>query len=93
MSRLYLDKCRALGIDIIHVHKGPTIHPLNSDAFDVRDVDVVATDFPGPEFIVDHCGIPRIDDFCWIALQEPNVYGGLALVAVIIQARPRYFAR
>lgn len=89
---LYLEKCRQLGIDIIHIHKGPTIHPLNIDAFDVRDVDDVATAFPDLRFVIDHCGIPRIDDFCWIANQEPNVYGGLAVVSAFIHRRPRYFA-
>ena len=88
----YLEKCRQLGIDIIHVHKGPTIHPLNSDAFDVRDVDEVATNFPDLKFVIDHCGIPRIDDFCWIALQEPNVFGGLSVVNGFIHMRPKYFA-
>ena len=88
----YLEKCRALGIDIVHVHKGPTIHPLSADAFDVRDIDDVATAFPDLKFVVDHCGIPRIDDFCWIANQEPNVYGGLAVVSAFVWRRPKYFA-
>ncbi len=26
---------------------------------------------------IDRCGLPRLDDFCCIAAQEPNVYGGL----------------
>jgi len=82
-----------LGIKNIHVHKGPTIHPLNLDAFDVRDVDYVATAFPSLTFVVDHCGMPRIDDFCWIAAQEPNVYGGLALIPSFIHRRPKYFAQ
>lgn len=89
----FMEKCIALGIRNVHIHKGPTIHPLNLDAFDVRDVDYVATDFPSLNFIVDHCGMPRIDDFCWIATQEPNVYGGLALIPSFIHARPQYFAR
>jgi len=89
----YLEKCRALGITNIHVHKGPTTHPLDYDAFDVRDVDRVATMYPDLNFIVDHCGMPRIDDFCFIAGQEPNVYGGLALVTSFIHARPKYFTR
>ena len=88
----YMELCRKLGIRNIHVHKGPTIHPLNLDAFDVRDVDYVATAFPDLNFVVDHCGMPRTDDFCWIAGQEPNVYGGLALIPSFIHARPRYFA-
>lgn len=89
---VYMEKCRQLGIGIIHIHKGPTIHPLNMDAFDVRDVDDVATSYPDLKFVIDHCGMPRIDDFCWIASQEPNVYGGLALIPSFIHARPRYFA-
>ena len=87
-----MEKCRELGVVNIHVHKGPTIHPLHYDAFDVRDIDYVATDFPDLNFIVDHCGMPRIDDFCAIATQEPNVYGGLALVPSFIHCRPKLFA-
>ena len=37
--------------------------------------------------------MPRIDDFCWIAGQEPNVIGGLALIPSFIHARPKYFAQ
>jgi uncharacterized protein len=90
----YLDKCVELGIVNIHIHKGPTIWPFNRDAFDVADVDEVATLYrdAGLRFIVEHCGIPRIEDFCWIAAQEPNVYGGLAVVMPFIHASPHYFA-
>jgi len=54
----------------------------------------VATEYrdSGLRFIVEHCGLPRVDDFCWIGTQEPNVYGGLAVVMPFIQAKPRYFA-
>jgi predicted TIM-barrel fold metal-dependent hydrolase len=93
-ARRYLDKCAELGVVNIHVHKGPTIWPLNKDAFDVNDVDHVATEYrdAGLRFIVEHCGLPRVDDYCWIAVQEPNVYGGLAVVMPFIHAKPRYFA-
>jgi predicted TIM-barrel fold metal-dependent hydrolase len=60
----YLERCQQLGIRNIHVHKGPTIWPLNKDAFDVADVDQVATDFQALNFIVEHCGLPRLEDFC-----------------------------
>jgi uncharacterized protein len=93
-ARRYLDRCAELGVTNIHVHKGPTIWPLNRDAFDVADIDDVATEYrdAGLRFIVEHCGLPRLDDFCWIATQEPNVYGGLSVVMPFIHARPRYFA-
>jgi predicted TIM-barrel fold metal-dependent hydrolase len=45
----------------------------------VADVDDVASAFPGLRFIVEHVGLPRLEDFCWIATREPNVYGGLAV--------------
>lgn len=88
----YLEKCEELGIKNIHIHKGPTITPLNRDAFDVADVDDVATTFPGLNFIVEHVGLPRLEDFCWIATQEKNVYAGITLLMPFIYARPRYFA-
>ena len=92
-SYRYLEKCRELGITNIHVHKGPTIWPLNRDAFDVADVDEVATAFTDLNFIVEHVGLPRLEDFCWIATQESNVYGGLAVAMPFIHTRPKYFAQ
>jgi predicted TIM-barrel fold metal-dependent hydrolase len=83
--------CEKLGVRNFHLHKGPTIIPLSLDAFDVRDVDHCATDFPNLNFVVEHCGLPRLDDFCWIAVQEANVYGGLAVALPFIHTRPRYF--
>ncbi|MBX0298008.1 amidohydrolase family protein [Haloarcula nitratireducens] len=87
----FLEKCAELGIDKIHAHKGPTIRPLNRDAFDVADIDDAASSFPDLDFVVEHVGLPRLDDFCWIAAQEPNVYGGLAVAAPMVQNRPRKF--
>ncbi len=88
----YLEECAKLGIKNIHVHKGPTIFPLNRDAFDVSDVDDAASNFTEMNFIIEHVGLPRLEDFCWIATQESNVYGGLAVALPFIHTRPRYFA-
>ena len=92
-SYRYFELAQELGINNIHIHKGPTIRPLDRDAFDVADVDKVATDFPDMNFIVEHCGLPRLEDFCWIATQEPNVHAGLAVAIPFIHTRPRYFAQ
>jgi predicted TIM-barrel fold metal-dependent hydrolase len=92
-SYRYLEECEKLGIKNIHVHKGPTIWPLNRDAFDVHDVDHAASKFPDLNFIVEHVGLPRLEDFCWIATQEPNVYGGLAVAMPFIHSRPKYFGQ
>src|SRR5260370_1928322 len=73
------------------VHKGPTIRPLNMDAFNVEDIDDAATSFPDLNFIVEHVGLPRLEDFCYIAAQEPNVYAGLAVVMALMHNRHHYF--
>ncbi len=88
----YFELCEKLGVKNMHVHKGPTVYPLSRDAFDVHDVDYAATDFPNLNFIVEHVGLPRLEDFCWIATQEKNVYAGLAVAMPFIHPRPRYFA-
>ncbi len=88
----YFDLCMELGIRNVHVHKGPTVYPLSADAFDVRDVDYAATDYPELNFIVEHLGLPRLDDFCWIAAQESNVYAGMSVATAFVHPRPRYFA-
>ena len=48
--------------------------------------------FQDLNFIVEHCGLPRLDDFCWIATQETNVYAGIAVALPFIHSRPAYFA-
>jgi predicted TIM-barrel fold metal-dependent hydrolase len=93
-AKPFFEKCIELGITNIHVHKGPTIWPLDKDAFDVSDVDRAATDHQELNFIVEHVGLPRIEDFCFMATQEPNVYAGLAVVVgALMHARPRFFAK
>jgi predicted TIM-barrel fold metal-dependent hydrolase len=93
-AQMFLDKCKELGIKNVHAHKGPTIWPLDKDAFDVKDIDVAATMNPELNFIVEHVGLPRIEDFCFMATQEPNVYAGLAVViGGLMHSRPRFFNR
>lgn len=92
-AQRYLAKCVELGVTNVHVHKGPTIWPLNKDAFNVDDIDDAASEFTELNFIVEHVGLPRLEDFCWIGVQEPNVYGGLAVAMPFIHSRPRYFAQ
>ena len=57
-------------------------------------MDHAATDFPELNFIVEHVGLPRIEDFCFMATQEPNVYAGLSVViGGLMHARPKFFAK
>lgn len=59
----------------------------------MADVDAAASDFTDLNFVVEHCGLPRLEDFCWIATQEPNVHAGLAVAIPFMHTRPRYFAQ
>jgi uncharacterized protein len=86
------EKCLALGVKNMHFHKGPAVEPLSLAKFDVRDIDEPAWLYPELHFIIDHIGLPRLDDFCWIAARCPNVYGSLAVALAFIHSRPRYFA-
>jgi predicted TIM-barrel fold metal-dependent hydrolase len=72
------EKCIELGIKNMHFHKGPAVEPLALEKFDVRHIDEPSTLYPELNFIVDHVGLPRLDDFCWLAARSPNVYGSLA---------------
>lgn len=67
------EKAQELGIRNHFFHKCPAVEPLSLGKFDVRDVDEPAWLYPELNFIIDHCGAPRVDDFCWIAARCPNV--------------------
>ena len=86
------ERCIELGIKNMHFHKGPAVEPLALEKFDVRDIDEPSTLYPELNFIVDHCGLPRLDDFCWLSARSPNVYASLAVALAFVHNRPRFFA-
>lgn len=86
------EKCIELGIKNMHFHKGPAVEPLSLEKFDVRDLDEPAWLYPELNFIVDHVGLPRLDDFCWMSARCPNIYGSLAVALAFIHNQPRFFA-
>ena len=86
--RAVADRIRASGGECL-----PVVADLTLPGECERFVDEAATAFPNLRFIVEHVGLPRLEDFCWIATQEPNVYGGLAVAMPFIHTRPRYFAQ
>src|SRR6266540_2514796 len=86
------EKALELGVTNHFFHKGPAVEPLSMEKFDVRDIDEPAWLYPEMNLIIDHCGAPRVEEFCWIATRCPNVYAGLAVVLAFIHNRPRWFA-
>jgi len=85
--------CIELGITNMHFHKGPAMEPLALEKFDVRDIDEPSTLYPELNFIVDHCGLPRLDDFCWLSGRRPNVYASLAVAKMFLGHCAREFAK
>ena len=81
--------CIELGITNMHFHKGPAMEPLALEKFDVRDIDEPSTLYPELNFIVDHCGLPRLDDFCWLSGRRLNVYASLAVANMFLGHRAR----
>src|SRR2546425_617790 len=88
----FYEKCIELGVKNMHFHKGPAVEPLRLEHFDVRDLDEPAWLYPELNFIVDHVGLPRLDDFCWMAARCPNIYSSLAVALAFIHNQPRFFA-
>jgi predicted TIM-barrel fold metal-dependent hydrolase len=86
--RLY-ERCIELGITNMHFHKGPAMEPLALEKFDVRDIDEPSTLYSELNFIVDHCGLPRLDDFCWLSGRRLNVYASLAVANIFLGHRAR----
>ena len=87
------ERCIELGITNMHFHKGPAVEPLALEKFDVRDIDEPSSLYPELNFIVDHCGLPRLDDFCWLSARSPNVYASLAVANMFLGNRPREFGK
>ncbi len=75
----------------MHFHKGPAVEPLTMEKFDVKDIDEPAWQYPELNFIIDHCGLPRLEEFCWLATRCPNVYASLAVALAFVHNRPHYF--
>src|SRR3989449_10819627 len=48
----FLEKNRELGINVQVAQKGPTVWPLDKDAFDIGDVDTEANSFSDMKFVV-----------------------------------------
>ena len=94
-SYRFLEKCQELGIKNIHAHKGPTIWPLNKDAFSVDDVDAGRHRLPGPEL---HHRARRHP-----ADRRLRLHGGAGAQrlrraarwssAALMHARPKFFAK
>src|SRR5260370_14852938 len=85
------EKCIELGVKPMHFHKGPAVEPLSLSKFDVRDIDEPAWLYPELNFIIDHVGLPRLDDFCCIATRSPNAYRTQAAALAFAHNHPRYF--
>ena len=89
----YLEKCAGARHQEHPRAQGPDHLPAEPGRVRRRRRGRRGLAFSDLNFIVEHVGLPRLEDFCWIATQEPNVYGGLAVAMPFIHTRPRYLAQ
>ena len=71
------EKCRALGIDKIHIHKGLPASFTMAKYVHPMDLDQPIRDFPDLKFIVYHAGFPYIDELTSMNVGRPprqNLY-------------------
>lgn len=86
------EKARALGVNLIGVHKGLPLGPQPLEQTQVWDIDGAAAAFPDMNFMIFHPGLPFLDEALWQLIRYPNVYVSLAATVNLAVRAPRQFA-
>lgn len=87
------EKCIAMGLKAIAVHKALPLGPTQMDPYRVGDVDYAARDFPNLAFEVVHAGLAFLDESAWQIRRFDNIYVGLEATAQQLCKFPDKFAR
>lgn len=87
-----IEKCLELGINVIAVHKAVPFGPAKFSAYQVDDIDEVASRYPEMNFEIVHAGMAWIEETCLLMARFPNVYANLEATAYLVVKRPRQFA-
>jgi uncharacterized protein len=72
------EKCLALGVNNVQLHKGIPFAFENIEELRPNDVQKAARDFPKLTFIIHHLGVPYVDETMNIAARFPNVWVALS---------------
>jgi predicted TIM-barrel fold metal-dependent hydrolase len=87
------EKARALGINVIAVHKSLPLGPVALEHYRVDDVDQAAQDFPDMIFEVVHGGMAFVEETAWQIARYPNVFVNLETTSAFLGRKPKLFER
>ena len=88
------ERALELGIKVIAVHKAVPVGPVvTGDAFHPHDLEGAAGAFPDLSFEIVHGGIAFAEETAWLMARFPNIYVNLEVLNLILERRPRTFAK
>jgi len=89
-----LEKASEMGIKVAAIHKAVPMGPSPAtDAYGARDVEGAAFHFPDMNFEVVHGGLTYTEETAWLMARFPNVYINLETLHLVLERRPRTFAK
>jgi len=88
-----LERCRALGIRVVAIHKAVPLGDAPTQVFRPDDVDYAARDFPDLNFEIVHGGFAFLEETAFQIARFPNIYVNLEASSGLLLHSPARFAR
>ena len=88
-----LERCQALGVKVIAIHKAVPLGNAPTQAFRPDDVDYAARDFPDLNFEIVHGGFAFTEETAFQIARFPNIYVNLEASSGLLVHSPGRFAR
>lgn len=85
------EKAKAMGIDLIDIHKAIPFGPVPRAPYHPGDVDEAAASFPDLTFSIVHGGYSFTEETAWQLARFPNVYVNLEGLPAILLGNERRF--
>jgi predicted TIM-barrel fold metal-dependent hydrolase len=88
-----LERCRALGINVVAVHKAVPLGNAPTAVFRTDDVDYPAQDFPDLNFEIVHGGFAFLEETALQIARFDNIFVNLEATTGLLLRSPARFAR
>jgi uncharacterized protein len=88
-----LERCRALGVKVIAVHKSIPMGNAPTGPFRPDDIESPAADFPDLNFEIVHGGFTFVEETAFQLARFPNIYVNLEATSGLLLHAPMRFAR
>ncbi len=81
------------GLNTVAVHKAVPIGPFAvGDAYNPRDIENAASDFPDLNFEIVHGGLAFMEETAWLLARFGNISINMEIQNILVERRPRAFA-